>query len=78
MGKVIIEIDNKILTNSIAIWFESGAAMEAFKDSGEYNVIEELREEGTEIPEIDLYPTMLFDADEIDEVEHTVILNLED
>ena len=73
MAKVIIEVEDRILANILALWFESGNGIEALKDWAEYDVVDKLA-----IPELDLYPSVIFDADddgESDDIEHTVILN---
>jgi hypothetical protein len=59
MAKVIISVDNNIVANSIAIWFESGDAVNSWKDWAE-DTIEDIREDGTFVPEIEEYATVDF------------------
>lgn len=75
MSSVTIEVDNKIWANSIALWFESGDAINAFMNSYHYEILEEIAE--TEhIPDFDDV-VVEFDQDEtIYTSNHTVIIEL--
>lgn len=73
MAKVIIKVDNDIVANSLAIWFESGDAIRAWYDNQE-EIIEQLIEDGETIPEIDPYPSVEFGDPDDWEMAHTVSL----
>lgn len=53
MSKVIIECPDRLTAHAIALWFESGEAIEAFKENVNYSsVIEAGGSEIEEIPEV--------------------------
>jgi hypothetical protein len=75
MSRVIIEVDNNLIANAIAFWFESDNALDSFLNSKHAGILSELREDGEDIPEID-YASVSLDQDDYG-TNHIVTINLQ-
>lgn len=76
MNRIIIEVEDPIIANSLAIWFETEHAIEAWHKS-QAHIIENLIAEGKKIRWPDFTVVDFGETDRFGDVEHTITIELD-